>query len=132
MNNRFSRFLLVGLFNTLFGWAIIFGGMYLLEMSPEASNVLGYSIGLLASFFLNRAFIFRSSGQASGELARFLAVFVLAYGANLAVLIVLVRLFFVHEAAGQLAAGVVYVISSYMMNKNFVFPEVAQRSGARS
>jgi len=124
MNNQFSRFLLIGAFNTLLGWIIIFGGMYLLGMSPEASNVLGYSIGLLVSFVLNRTFIFRSSGRPSGELARFLAVFLLAFGANLATLFVLVRFFFVHEAASQLVAGVVYVISSYALNKNFVFQKM--------
>ena len=130
MKDRFSRFLLVGVFNTLLGWVIIFGGMYLLGMSPEASNVLGYSIGLLVSFVLNRTFIFRSSGRPSGELARFLAVFILAFGANLAALSVLVRFFFVHEAISQVLAAVVYVITSYIMNKNFVFQPLRGDNGA--
>ena len=130
MKDRFSRFLLVGVFNTLLGWVIIFGGMYLLGMSPEASNVLGYSIGLLVSFVLNRTFIFRSSGRPSGELARFLAVFILAFGANLAALSVLVRFFFVHEAISQVLAAVVYVITSYIMNKNFVFQPLRGDHGA--
>jgi putative flippase GtrA len=132
MNNQFSRFLLAGVFNSLIGWIVIFGGMYLLEMSPEASNVLGYSVGLLVAFVLNRTFIFRSTGRPSVELVRFLAVFILAFGANLVTLFVLVRFFSVHAAASQLLAAVVYVISFYLMNKNFVFQQLHSDQGTGS
>lgn len=121
MNSQFSRFVVVGIFNTLLGYAIIFGAMYLLRMSPVASNVSGYSIGLLSSFILNRTFTFRSIGKRSAELARFLAVFAIAVGANLATLYVLVNLFFFHAGFSQVLAGIVYVIISYIMNKNIVF-----------
>lgn len=121
MKEQFSKFLLVGVFNTLLGWAIIFAGMYFLEMSPEASNVLGYSIGCLASFTLNRTFTFGSRGRPAGELIRFLTVFVLAFGANLVTLWALVRVFSVHEAASQVLAGLVYLFCTYAMNRNFVF-----------
>jgi putative flippase GtrA len=129
MKDQFSRYLLVGVFNTLYGWVIIFGAMYFLRMSPEASNVLGYSIGLLVSFALNRTFIFRSSGRPSGELARFFAVVAIAFGLNLVVLYVLVRILLIHEAVSQVLAGVVYVISSYAMNKKFVFQQRRNNQG---
>lgn len=124
MKSQLSRFLTVGVFNSVLGWASIFGSMYFLGMSPEASNVLGYSIGLSSSFVLNRSFTFRSSGRPGGELVRFLGVFLLAFGANLIALFVLVRVFLVHEAVSQVLAAVVYVISSYMLNRNYVFQQL--------
>jgi len=127
MKNQFSRYLLVGAFNTAFGYAIIFGAMYLLVMSPMASNVLGYSVVLLFSFALNRTFTFKSTGKKISEIIRFLGVFVFAFGVNLTVLYVSIKFLLIHEAVSQILAGVVYVIISYIMNKFLVFqPEVGK------
>lgn len=131
MKSRFFRYLAVGAFNTIFGYTIIFSGMYLLAMSPESSNALGYSLALLLSFVLNRTFTFKSTGHRSRELGRFLAVFLVAYSANLLALYVLVRVFFVNAAMSQVLAGIFYVGFSYAMNKSFVFNASQKNSGAR-
>lgn len=121
MTGYFSRFLIVGAFNTCFGYAIIFSAMYGIGLSPEMSNILGYAVAVVASFALNRTYTFKSTGRAPGEMGRFLAVFGVAFSANLIVLHVLVRILLVHEAVSQLLSGVVYVGLSYFMNKRFVF-----------
>ena len=131
MKNRFFRYLTVGAFNTLFGYAIIFSGMYLLEMTPEMSNALGYSLALLLSFVLNRTFTFKSTGCRTQELGRFLAVFLVAYSANFVALYVLVRVLFVNAAISQVLAGIFYVGFSYAMNKNFVFNASQKNSGTK-
>lgn len=121
VKRQFSRFLAVGVLNTLLGYAAIFSCMYFFGVSPELSNVFGYSTGLLFSFTLNRTFTFKSTKPPSGEVVRFLAVFAVAFGANLVVLYLLVKVFFIHEAVSQILAGIVYVAFSYFMNKHFVF-----------
>lgn len=121
MKKQFFRYLLVGAFNTVFGYAIIFGAMYLLGWSPVASNAVGYLIALLISFALNRSFTFKSTGKKFSELLRFIGVFVVAYGVNLAVLCVLLKFSLIHEAISQILAGFVYVVLSYVMNKFLVF-----------
>lgn len=131
MKTQFSRFLLVGVLNSLLGYLIIFGCMYVLKISPEVSNLIGYSVGLALSFVLNRTFTFRSSGKQSGELIRFLAVFTVAYGANLAVLYLLVRILLIHAGISQVIAGVVYVIFTYFMNKSFVFRQSRSSHGVK-
>jgi putative flippase GtrA len=128
VKSQFSRYVLVGAFNTLLGLVVIFGGMYVLGLSPAVSNVLGYTIGLLLSFALNREFVFRSSGQRTVEMARFLAVFLIAFGANLATLYVLVWVFQLNAAIGQVSGSGVYAITSYLLSKSYVFC----RSEARS
>lgn len=122
---RFLRFLLVGVFNTCFGYGLIFGFMYLAELSPELSNFLGYAIALMVSFVLNKTFTFahktREPGEVSAELLRFLTVFACAYAINYAVLVLLLRVAEVHVVLSQLGAGVAYVLVSYFLNARFVF-----------
>ena len=121
MRQQFARFLSVGVLNTLLGYGIIFLAMYGLKWSPEASNLLGYGIGLIVSFMLSKTFTFRSSAAVSGELIRFLIVFAIAYGANLAVLSFAVRFLDWHAGLSQLIAGGFYIVCSYLLNKRFVF-----------
>jgi len=119
--NQFSRFLLVGVANTALGYAVIFACMYLVGLSPELSNVAGYVVGLLVSYFLNRHFTFRSAQRRSTEFVRFALVFLTAYSANLAVLIVLVRALAVHAGLSQVIAGIIYIGTAYLLNKRYVF-----------
>lgn len=46
------RFLLVGSINTLVGLSIIFAAKGIAGLDDFVSNLLGYSLGLLISFFL--------------------------------------------------------------------------------
>lgn len=115
------RYGAVGVINTGLGYAVIFGCMYLLELGAVTSNVVGYATGLLVSFILNRTFTFRSTGAPRAELVRFVAIFALAYAANLIALLVLARRLDVHEGVAQLIAGVVYFGLSYLLNKYYVF-----------
>ena len=119
--NQFLRFLLVGFANTALGYAVIFGAMYLGGLTPELSNAVGYLVGLLVSYFLNRRFTFRSAQRRSTEFVRFVLVFLAAYTANLMVLILLIRGLGIHAALSQVIAGVVYIGTVYFLNKHYVF-----------
>lgn len=119
--SQFFRFLLVGIANTVLGCAVIFGCMYLGGLTPELSNLAGYLVGLLMSYFLNRYFTFRSIQRCSTEFVRFVLVFLAAYSANLIMLVVFVRGVGIHAALSQVFAGVVYIGTTYLLNKRFVF-----------
>jgi putative flippase GtrA len=118
---QLSRFVAVGLFNTVLGYFVIFGCMYLVKISPEISNVAGYAVGLVASYILNRKYTFNSKQNQLNEIVRFLAVFFVAYASNFVVLIILIHGVGVHEGASQILAGLIYVIASFIMNKYYVF-----------
>jgi putative flippase GtrA len=115
------RFATVGVVNTGLGYAVIFACMYLVGLGAVTSNVLGYAVGLVVSYLLNRSFTFRSAAAPLREIVRFVAIFLLAYLANLAVLILLIRHAGVHEGVAQVLAGVVYFGLSFVMNKYYVF-----------
>lgn len=118
---QFGRYLVVGVFNTVWGYVLIFACMYLLHWSPEASNVTGYAIGLLTSYVLNRRYTFRSRDSTMLEFPRFLGTFFFAFAANFATLAVLVRVLEFHAGISQILAGAVYVGASYALSRYFVF-----------
>lgn len=120
----FFRFLTVGVFNTLFGYAVIFACMYLANLSPEISNLNGYVLGLIVSYVLNRTYTFKSEQQFFKEMLKFLIVFLVAYGANLMMLMVFIYKLHIHAGISQILAGVIYVITSFIMNKYYVFKVV--------
>ncbi len=117
----FFRFLTVGAFNTTLGYCVIFACMYLMKMSPEISNISGYTVGLIASYVLNRNYTFNSKQKGYSEVVRFLVVFIVAYAANFSALVVLIHKLDVHEGVSQVFAGGVYVVASFFMNKYYVF-----------
>ncbi len=121
---QFSRYLVVGFLNTAWGYLLIFSFMYLLGWSPEASNVMGYAIGLVTSYALNRHYTFRSRDTPAPEFARFLGTFAVAFAANFATLAFLVRILEVHAGASQVLAGGVYVATSYLLSRHYVFRNV--------
>lgn len=118
---QFFRFLTVGMLNTVLGYCVIFACMYLVKMSPESSNITGYLVGLVGSYVLNRKYTFNSKQHRRSEISRFLAVFVVAYASNFAVLVILIHSIGMHEGTSQVLAGIVYVVASFIMNKYYVF-----------
>jgi putative flippase GtrA len=95
--------------------------MYLVGMTPETSNVAGYAVGLVISYVLNRHYTFKSRKNQHSEIIRFLAVFAIAYASNFAVLLIMIHRIGIPEGASQVFAGVVYVVTSFLMNKYYVF-----------
>jgi putative flippase GtrA len=111
----------VGVANTGVGYGVIFAAMYVLGWTPVASNVLGYAVGVVVSYALNRRFTFRSERASGREFLRFVAVLLVAYLANLATLIVLVDHVAIHPGAAQVVAGVVYFAVSFLLSRRYAF-----------
>lgn len=121
MLSRLFRFLLTGLANSAVGWAVIFGGLWA-GMSDFAANAAGFGVGLVLSFTLNRRFVFGVSGAVRApEVAKFLAAFAVAYGANLAVLAAARSVLGAGNALAQLPAIGAYVVIFFLLSHLFVF-----------
>ena len=118
---RLFRFLLTGLANSAVGWAVIFGGLWA-GMSGLAANAAGYGVGLVLSFTLNRRYVFGMTGAVTGrEVARFMAAFAIAYGANVAVLIAAEAVIGADHPLAQLPALATYVLIFFVLSQRFVF-----------
>jgi putative flippase GtrA len=128
MGNQFIKYLIVGIFNTTLGYGTIFLCMYIFMFSPELSNLIGYVLGMIFSFFANRKFTFKSTEKASQEFIKFIAVCLVAYLANFITLITLVRELNLNAGFSQVISGGVYVICGFLMNKWFVFNEESKKN----
>lgn len=124
---RILRFGLAGLANSAVGWGVIFAGLWA-GMSGVAANAAGFGVGLALSFTLNRRFVFGVSGAVRArEVARFLAAFAVAYGANLAVLFAAQGMLGKDSALAQLPAIGAYVVIFFILSQFVVFKPAATR-----
>ena len=119
---QFGRFLATGVLNTAVGLSIIGICWHVLGLSEVASNAIGYGVGLCVSFWLNRHWTFRSRRSMRSAVPRFFGVFVVAYLANLATLLVLLRVVDVRMEFATVLATVPYTIVFYLGSRWFVFP----------
>jgi len=69
---RFGRFLLVGLLNTAFGYAV-FALLLWLGLSPQPALIIAFSIGVMWNYLTTARFVFGSTGFSK------LPAYVLAY-----------------------------------------------------
>ena len=124
------KFGLVGAFNTALGLAVIFGSKALFGFPDLEANALGYGVGLMASFALNRRWTFRHQGKLTAAAFRFGISFAAAYALNLA------AVFGLRDWAGwnayvAQAAGVFpYTAFLYLASAYYVFPQRRQSNAS--
>ena len=116
------RFGVVGVVNTVLGVAIIFAAKAFLGLGDLAANLLGYGLGLVCSFVLNRSWTFRHEGRAVAAFWRFGVAFAVAYVLNLVTVFGLRDAMAVNSYLAQAGGVIPYTISFYLMSAYFVFP----------
>lgn len=117
------RFFAAGVINTAAGLTMIYGARAL-GFGEVAANATGYTFGLALSFVLNRQWTFRQSGSVLRHILRFVVVMLLAWLANLVVLLQLLHLG-VNALVAQALAVPVYALISYLGCRNWVFTKTA-------
>lgn len=126
---KIARFLVVGLFNTLVGYAFILFALFA-GLGDYLANALGFLVGFPVAYLLHRTFTFRASEPRHGtEAMRYTLAFLFAYAVNIAVVAGGRELGFRENPVVQLLAIAVYATLFYVLNRFFVFREVeAERS----
>lgn len=89
----------------------------------ELSNFLGYAIGILLSYFLNKKYNFKSNNSHVKDFPRFAISMFTAYIVNLIILMVIFRYYELSFYLAQVLAGVGYVLVGYILSKYYVFIE---------
>lgn len=123
---QFIRFLLVGVINTCVGLGIIYACKYFAGMGDVLANAIGYCVGLTVSFTLNSRWTFNYSGSILPAVFRFFGVFLVAYVANLAVVMLLINAFSINGYIAQALGVPAYTLTFYMGSKMLVFRKEAQ------
>lgn len=84
LDKTFFRFILVGIINTFFGSAIMFGLYNLAGCSYWISSIANYCLGSILSYFLNKYFTFQYREKSLKILIKFVInisiCYALAYG----------------------------------------------------
>ena len=117
------RFILVGAVNTTLGLSVIFAAKGILGLDDFVSNLLGYSFGLLISFFLNRKWTFSHHGHISPAIVRFGVAFLLSYIANLMTVYGLRDGVGLNSYLAQALGVAPYTLIFYFTSRYYVFPE---------
>lgn len=119
----FLRFVVVGLLNTGVGVATIALASLVFKAEPYVANALGFAVGILVGYQLNRRWTFGSSRSFLITAPRYLLVFAVSYAINLGVLALLLRIPAVHPMVAQAAAIGSYSIAFYLLCRFAVFPD---------
>jgi putative flippase GtrA len=115
------RFGLVGVLNTGLTLAVIFALMKVLRVHYALSNVIGYLLGFLNSFVLNKKWTFRSKGNVGLEGMLFVAVFGACYLIQLGTLVFMKETMGIKADYAQLLAMPAYTGLNFILNKLITF-----------
>ncbi len=115
------RFLGVGTFNTIVGLAIIYACKWFLEFGDILANIIGYGVGIVISFTLNRRWTFRHEGAVYSAFFRFIFVTALAYIVNLSVVLGLIHGINLNSYLAQAGGVIPYTLVGYIGSRYFVF-----------
>jgi putative flippase GtrA len=115
------RYLVVGAGNTVVGLLVIYLGMYAMKLGDVAANALGYAVGIILGFALNRRWTFGHRGSMLPALGRFLLVLAIAYAANLAVVVFIADHLHGNRYVAQAIGIIPYTLIGYIGSRFFAF-----------
>lgn len=123
-----TRFIIIGIFNTLFTLSLIFIAKGVLNIGDAWANGFGYAIGLMLGFGLNRRWTFRHSGPVLRSLPAFLVVQAIAYSLNLTCVMALIDCG-INNYLAQTLGIPPYTLASFLGSRYFVFADRSAPEG---
>ena len=121
---KITRFLLVGIVNTISGYTLIILLYSLLNFHFYLANFIGYSFGLMISFILNRNFVFKAKGKIKVQFLKFILSFFLSYFLNLLVFYICSESINLNYYLALLIASCFYSISFFISCNFFTFKKI--------
>ncbi len=115
------RFLLVGIINAISGYTLIILLYSLLNFHFYLANFIGYLLGLIISFILNRKFVFKAKGKIKGQFLKFLFSFFLSYFLNIFVFYICSEFINLNYYLALLIASFFYSVSFFILCNFFTF-----------
>jgi putative flippase GtrA len=115
------KFASVGVVNTVIGLAIIYSLKWYMHWGDASANLVGYLVCIALGFVLNGRWTFGKPVLSSRHLLGYLLVAAVAYLMNLFAVLMSIRVLDVPGDYAQLVGVPVFTLTSYLMNKEFVF-----------
>ncbi|MDR2008019.1 MAG: GtrA family protein [Alphaproteobacteria bacterium] len=120
---QFIRFILVGGYNTVFGYAVFALFYYLWGDYLHYAMVLllSYIIGILNNFVLFKIFVFRTAGNWLKEAINTYISYAFLYPINYLLLFITINFYGLSAYVGQAIAAIIMPIITYFVLKLFAF-----------
>lgn len=115
------RYALIGIINTTVGYVVFWVMLTWGNLSPNASNAVGYSVALSLAFYLNRSYVFDVRSYTASHYVKFIFSFAISFGSNQLILWWLVFGSSVRPELAQIVSMVFYSIIFYAFNRFFVY-----------
>ena len=131
-DRTFLKFVLVGVVNTIFGYAIMFAFYNLLGLSYWVSSACNYIFGSILSYVLNKHFTFQDKSRGFQTVLRFAvniaACYLIAYGAARPAVRWLLRgcTQTLVDNAAMLAGSVIFVALNYLSQRFLTFKKAEE------
>jgi len=116
-----SRFAIVGVLNGIIGLGTIYAAYNIFHINYKLSNILGYTLGLINSFILNKKWTFKSKRDPRLEILLFLVMFGVSYTLNLVSVIFCVERLKLNPNIAQIVGIFFYTTSNFFGNKLITF-----------
>jgi len=115
------RFVAVGAINTLVGLSCIYLSLYAFGLGNISANAVGYTVGIVVSFVLNKKWTFSHAGRSIPAFTRFLGVIAVAYATNLGTVLVAAEGLGWNHYIAQALGIIPYTVVGYIGSRFFAF-----------
>ncbi len=134
-HNLKARFVLVGIWNTVFGYLVFYllDSLFMLIFTPRyisymSAMILGYVISIINAYIFHKYITFKSSVKGRGIVAEFLRFFMtysFALVLSLLLLPFLVEVFHIEPKISGAVVILVCTLTSYIGHSRFSFRQAA-------
>lgn len=125
VNRETISYLICGVLTTVINYIVNYLCYYRAEMGTFWSNIIAWVVSVIFAFFVNKIFVFQSSGwsgkQFLYELYTFMIARLLSLGFEQVFMVVTVDLLHVENWIAKLFANVFVVIMNYFASKFLIF-----------
>ena len=117
-----TRYLLVGLWNSIFGVGIfLILSLSLPDLSDSLILLISYLVSIVQAHFMQRKFVWSSIEKYFQELVRFSGAYISQFVANLVLLQIFVRFIGLNRSVSQVIIVLILTVVMFFVNKNGVF-----------
>ena len=117
-----TRYLLVGLWNSVFGVGIfLILSLSLPKLSDSLILLISYLVSIVQAHFMQRKFVWSSTERYMQELVRFSGAYISQFVANLVLLQIFVRFIGLNRSVSQVIIVLLLTVVMFFVNKNGVF-----------
>jgi putative flippase GtrA len=136
VNRETISYLICGVLTTIINYIVNYLCYYRAEMGTFWSNIIAWIVSVIFAFFVNKIFVFQSSGwsgkQFFYELYTFMIARLLSLGFEQVFMVVTVDLLHVENWIAKLFANVFVVVMNYFASKFLIFSKSDSKKKEKS